>query len=201
MADLFKKLLLLLAPFLLSSCLTVSATVDLSDDFSGVFLYSASVSTLANDLDQVDSSGLIIPFPLNKAAAEIAAAAEGLEIINLAELDDGSRINIDCELGFADLASLSSFGGFLISSESSGNNTILNVIVYQTASDEGISQKVIDIVNESFSEDYIEIRTVIPGDIIRVEGATFSRSTVTFRTSIAQLLQSDSDVQFTVEYR
>lgn len=201
MADLMKKLPMLFAPFLLSSCLTINASIDLSDNFSGVFRYSASISTLATDLEQVDPTGLVIPFPLNKVAADTAAEAGGIVINKWEELDDGSRINMDCELSFADLPSLGTYGGFSLTSESSGNNSVLSVIVYQSESEEGISQNVLDIVNESFFEDYIEIQIVIPGDIIRVVGATFSGKTVTFRISVAEMLQSASDVQFTVEYR
>lgn len=203
MVKMFKKLILFVAPVLFISCLTIDAGIELRDNSSGVLRYDASFATLAADLESINGGGSIVFFPLlKKSADEKAQAISGVRFAEPSvQSDDGSTYNVLGELLFDDLASLSEFSGVQFISEASGNNTILTVTVYSVSEGGAVSPNVLDIVRNSFSEDYIEIQTVIPGDIIRVEGAVFTGSTVTFRIGLAEMLESSENVQFTVEYR
>ncbi|MBN2658711.1 MAG: hypothetical protein JXR86_16770 [Spirochaetales bacterium] len=197
-----KKICILALIIILTSCLTVEATIELSDEGGGELLYRASVSTLAADLEQIDQAKNLIPFPLLEEA--VNSAAERAAGVSLAEWEvssDGTRYFVDSRVSFVDLASLSDFTGLNLSIEPSGSNRILRISVYDYKEEKPVSKSVIDIVNESFADDYIQIRITIPGSIIRVEGATFTGATVTYRKTISELLSSPSGVQFTVEYR
>jgi len=203
-----KKLIKLVLPFFfvlliltLGSCLTIDATIDLSEDLSGSILYKASISTLAADLEEIDKDKELIPFPLLKEAVDKSIEElDGISAKNWSVSDDGTRYQVDGLLDFTDLTSLSSFSGMEFTAERSGNNTVLSVSLFSSL-DRDVSSSVQGIVDNNFANDYIEIKTLIPGSIIRVEGATFSGSTVTFRRSVSQLLASPEDARFTVEYR
>ncbi|MBB6478980.1 hypothetical protein [Spirochaeta isovalerica] len=202
MAEAIKKIFLLAVSLhLFTSCLTIDARIDLSEDLSGELQYRASISTLAADLEKVNQKEPLFTFPLFKSAVDRAVlSAEGVSLVNWSESDDGTRFYADSTVGFTGLAALSLFSGMNLGSEQSGNNTVLSVSLFNFGGEE-ISPTVINIVNESFSDDYIQIQIVIPGSIIRVEGATFTGSTVTYRKSVSEILANPSDVQFTVEYR
>lgn len=202
MADLVKKGALLLAIALLSSCLTVRAEIELDDSLSGTMAYSASISTLAADLEQVDRSKSIIPFPLLAGDFDRALGkSEGLEVLARRFSDDETRYYADNRIAFGSLEDLSAFSGISFASRIEGNNRRLDILLYENSGEGVAGSPVPGVVRDSFPDEYIEIKIVIPGDIISVEGATFSGDSVTFRISISELIESSGNVQFSVEYR
>lgn len=187
---------------LLSSCLTLSYDLTFENDESGVIVYKASISTLALDLENTVGGNTIIPVPLSVTSFnQLIDSDEGLSSEGWNQSEDGSRYQVQSEIQFSDFDSLGNFTGAPVSLVQEGANNILAVTVYSPSSEEGKDPSVIQIVNENFPEDYIEIKTEIPGDIIRVQGATFSGSIVTFRASLLELLESGEEIRFTVEYR
>ncbi len=197
-----KIILSISALLIISSCLTLKTNMEINNDGSGLASFSYSVSTLASDLGEIDFENLAIPFPIMRADYDIAAQkTDGIQIIRYNLTDDGSRYSIESEIAFDSLESFSVFSGTLFSLESSGNNKILTVTVYDGSGDEEVSGKALSMVRDSFPEDYFSFSIEIPGDIIQVEGATFTGSSVSFSISVEDLLSKTDVVQFSVEYR
>lgn len=188
--------------FLFSSCLTATYELTLDRAGSGSMEYSATVSTLALDIEKADTSRSVMFFPLTRDTTEQAALQSGGVLISSwNRTDRGSGYLVEGGVVFDSLEALSAFSGISIDSVEEGANTVFTLKINDGNTETDEESKALDIVRNSFAEDFIEIQTNIPGDIIRVEGATFTGSVVTFRTSVLNLLESASDVGFTVEYR
>ncbi len=187
---------------ILSSCLTLKTDMEIYTDGSGIASLSYSVSTLASDLGEVDFENSVIPFPVMRDDYNIAAQkTDGIQIIRHNLTDDGSRYYIESEIAFDSLESFSVFSGTLFSLEFSGDNKILTVTVYNGSGDEEVSEKTLSMVRDNFPEDFFSFSIEIPGDIIQVEGATFTGSTVSFSILVKDLLSKKDAVQFSAEYR
>lgn len=193
---------IILVSLLLNSCLSLSYDLTLSANGSGTLLYQGSISTLAADLESTNGGDKIVYYPLMSDKADQAAAASGgARIISWDMTDDGSRYHIKGSIGFSSLDSLAAFAGIGLASERIGADTKLSFTIYRADVNNPVDSRILDIVKNSFPDDFIEIKVHIPGDIIQVNGATFSGSTVTFRTTLLKMLQDDRDVIFTAEYR
>lgn len=201
MVKLIKSIFIISFPLFLLSCLTIDAQVSFSKDLSGVFQYDASISTLAADLEQIDKEKNIIPFPLLRESVDRALnLTVGLTVDSWKIADDGTRYFAQSAISFTNPDSLGQFTGLSFNIEERINSTILTVLLYSPSESE-VPESVRSIVKEKFPDDYIQLQTIVPGSIIRTEGATFSGSTVTIRKTIVELLDSSEDIQFSVEYR
>lgn len=161
-----------------------------------------SVSTLAVDISKIDDIGQVLTFPILEADYnEAAALSPGVQVLAYEISDDGSRYNINSEISFDNLESLSSFTGMQYILQNQGNNKLLTIIVYEISEDQGITGQNAALINQNFSEDSFSFKITMPGDIIRVNGATFSGSDVSFKISLDDLIQSTETIRFSVEYR
>lgn len=198
----FRFVLALLILISLISCLSIETEITLNNNESGTASLVYSVSTLAADINNIDRSDNVLPFPITKEDFDSAAEINsGVQIQSYDLSDDGSRYYINSEISFESFESLSEFTGTQFLIEDRGNNKVLTVIVYEFSSDEQISEQALNLVRDNFSEDSFIIRINIPGDIIRVQGATFSGSQVRFEINVEDLLQRNNSIQFSVEYR
>jgi hypothetical protein len=193
---------LILFSLFFTSCLTVDAAITLNKNGSGTANFVSSVSTLAADIANIDSKNEILTFPLMREDFDTAALdAGGIQILKYDMTSDGSRYFIDSEVSFNSLNSLSIFTGIQFQLENTGNNSLLTIIVYDIPVDNEISEQAMNLIRNNFPGDSITFTILIPGDIIKVEGATFSGSEVSFNISVEELIQSTESVQFSVEYR
>jgi len=198
----FQILIITFSLILFASCLTVETEITLNKDESGTAVFNYNLSTLALDISKTDPDKDIFSFPLMQKEYETSALkAGGIQIANYSLTDDGSRTFINSEIVFNSLQSLSLFTGVQFQSENLGSNKLLTVLIYESPGEKEVSDRSLRIVNDNFSEEYFSFKITIPGDIIRVEGATFSGSEVTFNINIEELLNSSETVQFSVEYR
>lgn len=202
MNNLIKTLILLSVSIVFSSCLTISATLTMKNDISGTLTYNASVSTLAADLEQTDRTGSLVVFPLMEDKVKTALeGAKGATLVSWKMEDDGTRYHIKGDIDFSSLESLGSFAGITVQTSKIGTDTRLELDIYKGRGENGVDSRILQVLRSGFPDDYIEIRLILPGDIIKAEGATFTGSTVTFKIKILDLLQSADDVKFAVEYR
>lgn len=195
-------LLVLFAPLVFVSCLTIESEITLNTDESGIAVFQYNLTTLALDINRTDSDSKILPFPILRDEYETSARnVEGISVTNYNLSDNGSRYLINSDIVFESLQSLSDFTGLSLISETLGNNTLLTIIVYETSGENMISEQSLSLVKEKFSKEFFSFKITIPGEIVRVEGATFSGSTVTYKINIEELLNRSETVQFSVEYR
>lgn len=199
------SLLMILITLLLSilvSCLTVEADILIDGNGSGRADLRYNLSTLAMDVNAIDEKKQILPFPILEREYETAAqGADGISIEEYELRDDGTRSYVNSSITFNSLENLSIFTGISFQSESVGNNTLLTVDLYNPPKGDPVSEKSLNLVKEKFPLEFFSISITIPGDIIRVEGATFSGSDVLFKINVDDLLSRQEPVSFSVEYR
>jgi len=195
-------LIILISLFLLASCLTIESELSLNDDESGTVRLEYSVSTLAVDIAKIDKDNSVLPFPIMEDEFDAAILkGNGVQKLEYEMSDDGARYYIRSLISFDSLNSLSLFTGSQFLLENQGSNKLLTVTVYDFPEDYEIDIQTLNIVSENFAEDFISFTVTIPGDIVRVNGATFSGSEVSFTITVEDLIQSTENVQFSVEYR
>ena len=196
--------LLLINIFMFTSCLTIETSVTINSDLSGTAIFNYSVSTLAADIGKIDRDNKVLPFPINQEDFDVAAdKAGGIEIIRY-ENDlgvNGTRYNIEGEISFDSLDSFGAFCGTTFSVVPSGNNQLLTVLIQEADDEKAVTEQTMNIVRDNFPDDQFSFIITIPGDIVQVNGATFSGSDVRFNISVEELVQSTENIQFTVEYR
>ncbi|MBI9099226.1 MAG: hypothetical protein JEY91_12145 [Spirochaetaceae bacterium] len=196
----FSFLILSLALF--SSCLTMDLEISINRDNSGTARLVYSLSTLAMDINRIDSEKTVLNIPLTREDFESAALLAGGILINDYEMtDDGSRYNINSLVSFDSIESLGTFTGIEFLLEETGNNKLLTIRSTDASLVKEISEQTLDIIRESFPDDFISLIITIPGEIIRVAGATFSGSDVSFKISVEDFLRTRETIQLTVEYR
>lgn len=186
----------------LFSCLTLETDLTLNPNGSGTALFRYNLSTLALDISKIDGEKEILPFPITLNDFEQSALnSGGISILDYKMTDDGSRYYMNSEVEFISLRHLSQFTGIEFQIEQSGSNTLMTTIVFEPSQDHPVSVQTLDLLREKFSEEFCSFQITIPGDIIRVEGATFSGSVVFFEINMGDLLSSTEPVSFSVEYR
>jgi hypothetical protein len=186
----------------LTSCLSVDTEIFLNSDGSGTAKMVYSVSTLALDISDVDKKKNVIFFPILKDDFDSAASnINGLQILSYEIKDDGNRYYINSEISFDTLQSLSSFTGLPMTLVEQGNNKLLSVTVYEVLQNSEINEQARSLIDNSFPDESFSFSLNIPGDIIRVTGATFSGSDVLFQISLKEIIQSKNTIKFSVEYR
>lgn len=184
------------------SCLTLEADLTLKSNGSGKAIFRYNMSTLAMDIRKTDGEKKILPFPVTIDEFEQSAVSTGgISILDYKLTTDGSRYYISSEIEFSSLEQLSLFTGIQFQTEKSGTNTEMTIVVFEPSVNSPVSEKTLNLVREKFPEEYCSFQITIPGDIIRVERATFSGSDVSFKVNVADLLSSADSIGFSVEYR
>ena len=197
-----KAILSALTLLILTSCLSIDTEINLNENGSGTAHFNYSVSTLAADIGKIDIKNEVLPFPILKEDFDNAALrAGGIEILVYTLSDDGSRYYIDSDISFDNLDSLSNFTGIQFQRIDSGNNSLLTVLIYEGSEENTVTDETLSIVNGSFPNDAFSFKITFQGDIVRVDGATFSGSVVSYNISVNDLIQRTDNVQFSVEYR
>lgn len=197
-----KSFTLCLSLSLFVSCLSLETDLSINSDGSGKAEFRYNLSTLALDISKIDGEKEILPFPITIDEFEQSALnIGGISISEYNMTDDGSRYYITSEIQFSSLEQLSLFTGIKFQIEQSGINTLMTIIVFEPSLVDPVSEQTLDIVRDKFPEEFCSFQITIPGDIIRVEGATFSGSDVSFKINIGELLSRTDVVKFSVEYR
>ncbi len=199
---LLKSFTMCLSLLLLVACLTLETNLSIESNGSGRAEFRYNLSTLALDISKIDEDKDILPFPITiNDFTQSALPASGISILEYNMTDDGSRYYINSEVEFSSLEQLSLFTGIEFQIEENGSNTLMTVIVFEPSQSAPVSEKTLNILRNKFPADFCSFQIGIPGDILRVEGATFSGSDVSFRINIGELLSSTDTVSFSVEYR
>lgn len=205
-----KRGALLLLPLtgllLLSSCIDVNENITVNPDGSGIVKLAYRISRLVVDLPK--SSGTQFTLVLPPDAAQLRAqvtAASGLTLQNLSAIDDSQTVGADASIAFAKLSNLNALlkggSGQRFSLTQNGARTIFAQTIYPGLN-AGADQQTIELAKKLFG-DYkvtLSLSTPLPIQSANLGTVSQNKTTVTYTTTIPDIIQSTTPVVWEVTW-
>lgn len=196
----------LTALLLLTSCIDVNENITLSSNGSGVLKVAYRISRLVIDLPKSAGTefSLALPPDPTRFRSQVGAAS-GLTLQSFSPIEDPQAVGADASIAFARLSDLNavidSRSGAKFALTQSGGRTTFTQTIYPGTS-AGAEQRTLDLAKKLFGDYKLAFSLSTPRPIQSVNLGTISgnRTTVTYTTTIPDIIQSTKPVVWEVSW-
>ncbi len=188
-------LFIVLAVFLLSSCLGIDSTIKLNSRGSGEILLSYKISQMVINLGKVDDESKFVPLPVTEEDFKYSAeGVDGITLVSVKEKEDEQNVYIDAKLKFDTIDNLSDFfkraGKDILTITQENGHTVFRQIIFEGLK-EGIDDDSLSMVNVFFQDYNLSFNFEAPSKIISVNHGSISdnEKSASFSVQITEIIQ------------
>jgi hypothetical protein len=181
---------------LLSSCVDVDATANITASGSGRLAVHYAVSRMVSPVGALEASTRMIPFPVSRGDFESAVAATpGLSLVSYAAEERSDDIAVDVAISFSTPAALASFldpaGKRAIYSDTDGKRSLRLTIAEGGAE---LDPEVVKLVETAFASYTVKLAVVLPSRVLSAGIGKASGMRAEYASTITALVENAQPV-------
>jgi hypothetical protein len=153
----------------LTSCIGIESSIEVSDDGSGRLELRYTVSRAVRNVGRAGEDDTILPLPIEREAfEEIVARDDGLSLESYERRDDEEELTVSATVAFQEPSDLNTlFGEETVRYFQEDGTTVLQLAIYE-GSDEPPDPEALDLLRTFFADYELRFQVTAPSQIQEV---------------------------------